>query len=212
MNTDVLENLELSTEELLQQGIAKGTSYQDYRVLMDNLAAEGEATGQNVSEDMVNYTLLNQRRMKRLDKTLKIDQETTDMIKGYAGKKVTWLVLTESWCGDAAQALPMINKVASLTENISLKLILRDENIDVMNRFLTNGAMSIPKLVMVDDASGKVVGEWGSRPKIAQQMVVDYKNEHGTLTPEFKEELQVWYNKDKGQSMLNDLLELLALK
>ncbi|MRX62852.1 thioredoxin family protein [Maribacter luteus] len=212
MNTDVLENLELSTEELLQQGIAKGTSYQDYRVLMDNLAAEGEATGQNVSEDMVNYTLLNQRRMKRLDKTLKIDQETTDMIKGYTGKKVTWLVLTESWCGDAAQALPMINKVASLTENISLKLILRDENIDVMNRFLTNGAMSIPKLVMVDDASGKVVGEWGSRPKIAQQMVVDYKNEHGTLTPEFKEELQVWYNKDKGQSMLNDLLELLALK
>lgn len=212
MNTDVLENLELSTEELLQQGIAKGTSYQDYRVLMDNLAAEGKATGQNVSEDLVNYTLLNQRRMKRLDKTLKIDQETTDMIKGYAGKKVTWLVLTESWCGDAAQALPMINKVASLTENISLKLILRDENIDVMNRFLTNGAMSIPKLVMVDDASGKVVGEWGSRPKIAQQMVVDYKNEHGTLTPEFKEELQVWYNKDKGQSMLNDLLELLALK
>ena len=191
MNTDVLENLELSTEELLQQG---------------------KATGQNVSEDMVNYTLLNQRRMKRLDKTLKIDQETTDMIKGYAGKKVTWLVLTESWCGDAAQALPMINKVASLTENISLKLILRDENIDVMNRFLTNGAMSIPKLVMVDDASGKVVGEWGSRPKIAQQMVVDYKNEHGTLTPEFKEDLQVWYNKDKGQSMLNDLLELLALK
>ena len=212
MNTDVLENLELSTEELLQQGIAKGTSYQDYRVLMDNLAAEGKATGQNVSEDLVNYTLLNQRRMKRLDKTWKIDQETTDMIKGYAGKKVTWLVLTESWCGDAAQALPMINKVASLTENISLKLILRDENIDVMNRFLTNGAMSIPKLVMVDDASGKVVGEWGSRPKIAQQMVVDYKNEHGTLTPEFKEELQVWYNKDKGQSMLNDLLELLALK
>ncbi len=212
MNTDVLENLELSTEELLQQGIAKGTSYQDYRVLMDNLAAEGKATGQNVSEDLVNYTLLNQRRMKRLDKTLRIDQETTDMFKGYAGKKVTWLVLTESWCGDAAQALPMINKVASLTENISLKLILRDENIDVMNRFLTNGAMSIPKLVMVDDASGKVVGEWGSRPKIAQQMVVDYKNEHGTLTPEFKEELQVWYNKDKGQSMLNDLLELLALK
>jgi len=48
--------------------------------------------------------------------------------------------------------------------------------------------------------------------ELAQQMVVDYKNEHGTLTPEFKEELQVWYNKDKGQSMLNDLLELLALK
>ncbi|MBD1260392.1 thioredoxin family protein [Maribacter polysiphoniae] len=212
MDTNVLENLELTTEEIVQGGIARGMSYLDYRLLMDGLAAEGKATGTEVSEDMVNYTLLNQRRMKRLDKTLKIDEASADRIKSYAGKKVTWLVLTESWCGDAAQSLPMINKVAALNDDISLKIILRDENLGIMNRFLTNGAMSIPKLVMVDDASGNVVGEWGSRPKIAQQMVVDYKNQHGMLTPEFKEELQVWYNKDKGQSMLNDLLELLALK
>lgn len=212
MNTDVLEHLELSREELVQEGIAKGTSYADYRLLMDSLAAEGKATGPKVTEDMVNYTLLNQRRMKRLDKTLKIDQESEDRIKGFGGKKVTWLVLTESWCGDAAQALPMINKVAELNDDITLKIILRDENLDIMNRFLTNGAMSIPKLVMVDSATGMVLGEWGSRPKIAQQMVVDYKNQHGTLTPEFKEELQVWYNKDKGQSMLRDLMELLSLE
>lgn len=212
MDANVLENLELTTEEIVQRGMEKGMSYPDYRMLMDSLAAAGEATGQEVSEDMINYTLLNQRRMKRLDKTLKIDEASADRIKGFGDKKVTWLVLTESWCGDAAQSLPMINKVAALNDNISLKIILRDENLEVMNRFLTNGAMSIPKLVMVDDATNIVVGEWGSRPKIAQQLVVDYKNKHGVLTPEFKEELQVWYNKDKGQSMLNDLLELLALK
>ncbi|MBD0777057.1 thioredoxin family protein [Maribacter sp. ANRC-HE7] len=212
MNTSVLENLELTTEEIIQKGIEKGMSYPDYRALMDGLAAAGKATGPEVSEDMVNYTLLNQRRMKRLDKTLKIDEASADRIKGYTGNKVTWLVLTESWCGDAAQSLPMIHKVAALNDDISLKIILRDENLEIMNRFLTNGAMSIPKLVMVEDASGKILNEWGSRPKTAQQMVVDYKNEHGVLTPEFKEELQVWYNKDKGQSMLNDLLELLALK
>ncbi len=212
MNTDVLGKLELTREELLQEGIAKGTSYADYRLLMDSLATEGKATGPEVSEDRVNYTLLNQRRMKRLDKTLKIDQETEDKIKGFSGRKVTWLVLTESWCGDAAQALPMINKVAELNEGITLKIILRDENLDIMNRFLTHGAMSIPKLVMIDDTSGMVLGEWGSRPKVAQQMVVDYKNQHGALTPEFKEELQVWYNKDKGQHMLQDLLELLSLE
>ena len=212
MNAIVMENSELTTEELLQNGIAKGISYQDYRLLMDNLSSEGKATGQDVSKEMIDYTLLNQRRMKRLDKTLKINEDSAKKIKGYDQKNVTWLVLTESWCGDAAQTLPMINKVATLNDNITLKIILRDENLDIMNRFLIHGAMSIPKLVMIDNISGEVLGEWGSRPKNLEQMVIDFKNQHGVLTTSFKEELQVWYNTDKGQSILKDILDLLSLE
>lgn len=212
MNAIVMENSELTTEELLQNGIAKGISYQDYRLLMDNLSSEGKATGQEVSKEMIDYTLLNQRRMKRLDKTLKINDDSIEKIKGYDQKNVTWLVLTESWCGDAAQTLPMINKVATLNDNITLKIILRDENLDIMNRFLIHGAMSIPKLVMIDNISGEVLGEWGSRPKNLEQMVIDFKNQHGVLTTSFKEELQVWYNTDKGQSILKDILDLLSLE
>lgn len=212
MNAIVMENSELTTEELLQNGIAKGISYQDYRLLMDNLSSEGKATGQEVSKEMIDYTLLNQRRMKRLDKTLKINDDSIEKIKGYNQKNVTWLVLTESWCGDAAQTLPMINKVATLNDNITLKIILRDENLDIMNRFLIHGAMSIPKLVMIDNISGEVLGEWGSRPKNLEQMVIDFKNQHGVLTTSFKEELQVWYNTDKGQSILKDILDLLSLE
>ena len=211
METVVLENSVKTTKEVVQRGVSRAMSYQDYRILVDNLSAEGKSTGPEQTEALTNYTVLNQRRMKRLDKTLKISDEAVKKINGF-DKKVTWLVLTESWCGDAAQTMPMINKVAEHNDNISFKVILRDENLDVMNRFLINNTMSIPKLVMVEDASGEVIGEWGSRPKTATQMVIDYKNEHGTLTPEFKEELQVWYNKDKGQSTLSDLLELLALE
>ncbi|EAQ99877.1 thioredoxin family protein [Maribacter sp. HTCC2170] len=211
MKTIVLEGLESTTEELVQKGTRKAMSYKEYRLLVDDLAAAKKSTGPEQTETLTDYTLLNQRRMKRLDKTLKIGEEIVTKIKGY-DKKVTWLVLTESWCGDAAQTMPMINKVAQLNDDISLKVILRDENLDIMNRFLTNGAMAIPKLIMVEDGSGKVVGEWGSRPKVAAKMVIDYKNEHGTLTPEFKQDLQVWYNKDKGQSTLDDLLGLLSLK
>ena len=78
-----------------------------------------------------------------------------------------------------------------------------------MNRFLTNNTMSIPKLVMVDDTyrRSNLENMGPSRPKTATQLVIDYKNEHGVLTPEFKEELQVWYNRDKGQSTLNDLMD-----
>ena len=211
MDTIVLEDLKKTTEELVQKGILKAMSYQEYRALVDDLSMTGRSSGLEQDEALVNYTLLNQRRMKRLDKTLKINNEIAAKIKGF-DKKITWLVLTESWCGDAAQTIPMMNKVAELSNTISLKVILRDDNLDVMNRFLTNNAMSIPKLIMIDDISGAILGEWGSRPKIATQKVLDYKTQHGMLTSGFKEELQVWYNKDKGQSTLRDLMGLLALE
>lgn len=211
MKTIVLEDKKESTEELVQKGISKGVSYQEYRALVDALALEGKSTGLEQTDTMMHYTILNDKRMKRLDKTLKINEGAIAKIRGM-DKEITWLVLTESWCGDAAQTIPMINKVAELNDRISLKMILRDENIDIMNRFLINEAMSIPRLVMVESQTGEVIGQWGSRPNIATQMVIDYKDEHGKLTPEFKQDLQLWYNKDKGQSTLEDLLGLLSLE
>ena len=101
-----------------------------------------------------------------------------------------------------------MNKLAELNPNIDLKIVLRDENLDLMNLFLTNCAQSIPKLVTLDSESHEVKGEWGPRPSAATKMVEDYKTEHGKLTPEFKEDLQVWYNKDKGQNILEDLVSL----
>ena len=79
----------------------------------------------------------------------------------------------------------------------------------IMDLFLTNGNKSIPKLIMIDNASGDVINTFGPRPSEATKMVNDYKIEHGKLTPEFKEDLQYWYNKDKGQNMLKDLAEIL---
>ncbi len=211
MKTIVLEDKKETTEELVHKGILKGVSYQEYRALVNALALEGKSTGPEQTDALINYTFLNDKRMKRLDKTLTINEDAIAKIKDF-DKEITWLVLTESWCGDAAQTIPMINKVAELNDRISLKVILRDENIDIMNRFLTNEAMSIPRLVMVENQTGEVIGQWGSRPSIATQMVVDYKDEHGKLTPEFKQDLQMWYNKDKGQSTLEDLLRLLSLE
>jgi thioredoxin family protein len=211
METIVLEDKKESTEELVQKGISKGISYQKYRALVDALALEGKSTGPEQIDTLIHYTNLNDKRMKRLDKTLKINEGAIAKIRGI-DKEITWLVLTESWCGDAAQTIPMINKVAELNDRISLKMILRDENVDIMNRFLINEAMSIPRLVMVESQTGDVIGQWGSRPSVATQMVMDYKDEHGKLTPEFKQDLQLWYNKDKGQSTLEDLLGLLSLE
>ncbi|MEO9891438.1 thioredoxin family protein [Aurantibacter sp.] len=197
-----------STEVLIKEGLQKAVSYQDYRALVAQLAEDGKSTGPEQSEALANYTQLNNRRMKRWDKTLKFNEEAIAEIK-QTNTKTTWLVLTESWCGDASPALPVINKIAELNSNITLKIILRDKNVDLMNRFLTNGGMSIPKLISIDESTQEVNGEWGPRSKAATKLVEDHKLVNGGILPEFKEELQVWYNKDKGQSILNDLLKII---
>jgi thiol-disulfide isomerase/thioredoxin len=194
-------------KNIIDESLEKAISYSEYRTLVQNLVAEGKSTGEEQTEALANYSMLNDKRMKRLDKTTKLTEEAVAGIKSYNGD-VTWLVLTESWCGDAAQTMPVINKVADLNDNITLKVVLRDENEVLMNEFLTNGGKSIPKLIAIDNTSGNVIGDWGPRPTKATKLVNDYKAEHGKLTPEFKQDLQVWYNKDKGQNTVDDLLKL----
>jgi hypothetical protein len=144
--------------------------------------------------------------MKRLDKTTKLDDSVVNKFSSI-DKKITWVVLSEGWCGDAAQNLPVINKLAETNSNINLRIVLRDENPELMNEFLTNGNQAIPKLIQLENE--KVTKTWGPRPTIATKMVVDYKAKHGQLDADFKKDLQVWYNKNKNENVIEDLSELI---
>lgn len=199
-----------SVKKIINKSLQNSYSYQEYKDLVKKLVQENSTTGELKSEALINYTMLNDRRMKRWDKTLKITEEQAEKTSEFKGS-VTWIVLTESWCGDAAHLMPVMHKVASLNDAIDFKVVLRDENIDLMNSFLTNGNQSIPKMIAIDNQSGNVLNTFGPRPSEATKLVNDYKNEHGKLTPEFKEDLQRWYNKDKGQNAMNDLIELLDI-
>lgn len=192
---------------LIQQRLATSYSYQEYRKLVSDLLAEGKSTGPNQTEDLTHFSMLNVKRMDRLDKKIELSEDTILRLQKL-DKKQLWLVLTEGWCGDAAQNLPVIEKMAKQSSHIELRLILRDENPEVMNLFLTNGARAIPKLISFDEEFN-VLFTWGARPSIATQMVTDYKAKHGKLDPEFKKNLQVWYNKDKGQNVQSDVVTLI---
>ncbi len=194
-------------KKVIEESLQNAISYLEYRELVSNLLAEGKSTGPNQSEDILNYSLLNDRRMKRLDKTISISEKTKTALHKVKTPQ-TWLVLTEGWCGDAAQNLPIINKIAEENENIDLKLVLRDENLELMDHFLTNGGRSIPKLVALD-SDNNVIETWGPRPTIATQMVADYKEANGGLDAEFKKDLQVWYNKNKSLNLQEDMVSLL---
>lgn len=194
--------------DIILTSLQKSINYQDYRKLVAQLVEEHSTTGNEKTEALVNYTMLNDRRMKRWDKTVKISDEIKAKVESFS-KKVTWLVITESWCGDAAHIMPVINKVAELNDHIDYKIVMRDENDALMNQFLTNGGKAIPKLIMIDNETNTVVNTFGPRPTVATNLVNAYKAEHGQLTPEFKEDLQRWYNKNKGQSTIEDLVNLL---
>jgi hypothetical protein len=192
--------------ELINKSLVNSLSYNEYKALVTNLLGNNESTTKNGSEDLVSYSKLNNSRMKRLDKTTKLDDSVVNKFSSI-DKKITWVVLSEGWCGDAAQNLPVINKLAETNSNINLRIVLRDENPELMNEFLTNGNQAIPKLIQLENE--KVTKTWGPRPTIATKMVVDYKSKHGQLDADFKKDLQVWYNKNKSENVIEDLSELI---
>lgn len=192
---------------LLENSVKKAMDYSEYNLLFQQLVEESRTTGEQ-SQDKIDYTKLNFSRRKRLDKTAKISEESIEVFKNIF-KKQTWLVISEPWCGDAAQTLPYLNKIAQLSKNIDLKIVLRDENPELMDAFLTNGSRAIPVVIMLDE-DFNVLQTWGPRSKAATKLVSDYKEHHGKIDDAFKEMLQVWYNNDKGVSIVNDISTLVA--
>ena len=192
---------------LIINSIKKSIAYSTYRTLIKGLLVEGKSTGSEQSESLFNFSKLNDKRMDRLDKTLKISTETSEALNKLTDN-FTLLVLAEGWCGDAAQILPVINKIAESSSKIDLKIVCRDENEDLMNQFLTNGGKAIPKVIIVNNKN-EVLNAWGPRPSEATKMVNDYKAIHRGLDDNFKKGLQIWYNKDKGNNTQKDLLNIL---
>ena len=182
-----METLEIKdTKTIIAESLENSMDYDSYRKLMDELVEKEASTGPDQSESMINYTKLNARRYRRWEKTLKLDENSLDTLNGKNLPEMSWLVITESWCGDAAHVMPVMKLLVDQIDQTNLQVIERDANLDLMDRFLTDGARSIPKLIAIDNNTGEPLFTYGPRPSAATQMVNDFKSEHGKLTPEFK--------------------------
>lgn len=184
-----------------------GMTYEQYRAMVDELFEQGKTTGENHSEDMLNYTKMNIQRMKRLDKTIELDAELSKKLKELKCP-VNWLLITEAWCGDAAQNVPILSKMAEASDNINLRLILRDENLEIMDQYLTNGGRAIPKLVILDGDMNEI-SSWGPRPSTVQEMVMENKRTENLPYSEFGKVVQKWYVTDKGKMLQRDMMEVI---
>ena len=193
----------------MKQYIERSLTFKEYIGLIDRLLTFGKTTGDNQSESMVGYGRLNRARMRRLEKTIEMDEG----VRKYMARLNVdwlWLIITEGWCGDAAQNIPVIEKIASGNQGIETRYVLRDENSELMDQFLTNGTRSIPKLIAIDRRSGEILGTWGPRPKAAQDVFAELKAQ-GIEKSVITENIQRWYLADRGVSLQKEISDLAAV-
>jgi len=180
-----------------------------YEEFVKKIEAEQSTSSSFLSDEekkLREYAKLNLQRMKRVDKTYEVSDKLKQQLLTIQ-KSLQWTVITEGWCGDSAQNLPAIAKIAKTNPLINLQIIERDKNLEIMDRYLTNGTRSIPILVG-SDSSDKEIFKWGPRPKEAQQLVTKLKSE-GMEHDAFVEQLHLWYAKNKSKSLEEEFVNLL---
>lgn len=193
---------------ITERHLAASMTYEEYLQLTTDLLANGKTTGDNHSEAMIDYTTLNLQRMTRIDKTLELVPEMREALNNMT-EQWEWVVLTEAWCGDAAQNVPVLAAIANATPAITLRILLRDEHLDVMDAYLTNGGRSIPKLICLKAGTLEELGTWGPRPEPAQAIMREFKLQpNGRTYADATREVQTWYARDKAHTAQRELAAL----
>jgi len=153
-----------------------------------------------------NYRKLNYQRSSRIEKTF-IPTDETKRVFSEINLKQKWIVITESWCGDSAQNLPVIVKLAQLNDKIDLEIVLRDTNTEFMDLYLTRGGRAIPKLIVFDEDDNELF-QWGPRPIEAQNLYSRLKDARKDKS-EINKELHLWYGRNRGKEVELELLQLI---
>lgn len=199
-----------TTSAIKPEQLARAITYPDFVTLAKELLASGKTTSDDPhynTEHILELTNLNLHRIQRLDRTTQVNAELVAAVTSVS-ERWTWLVLVESWCGDVAQCLPVINQVALLNPAIELRLLLRDQNLDVIDAYKTNGGRSIPKLICLQTDTLTELGTWGPRPAALQTLMDTWKAE-GISFDEVLERVHTWYAKDRTQTVQAELLGLI---
>jgi Thioredoxin len=182
----------------------------DYATYLDKiqtLFANGNASVVDIdnNKEMLHYSELNIGRMIRLNRTAKISDQNINLVNKIK-ENIRIIVITEGWCGDAAQVMPIVKHIIALNPLLKLDIIFRDENTEIMDMFLTNGTRSIPKYIALD-ADTNVIGEWGPRPTPLIQFIAEKKAEaekNTEISFDIKLTIQKWYVADKTISTQNE--------
>ncbi len=188
----------LNYRDFFNNGISYNQYHQEFQNKMDD---------SYFVHEHLDYMKMNWQRTKRISKTFKFNDEEIIKLNHLDFQK--WLVISEHWCGDASQILPILNEFQKFSDNkIEMKIIYRDEHLDLIDQHLTNGGRAIPKIVFLDE-NFNLLKDWGPRPKLAQELVVKLRSNPETAE-NYSEELHKWYAQDKQKEIVKEIIELMS--
>jgi len=190
--------------------ISKAISFDKSLQHMEALIHTEQNSMPNETNNYSQLIKLNFQRMKRVYKTTHINDELKKAATNFS-THIFWVVLTNPRCGDSAQSIPVMQRIAEQNNMIQLKIIYSDEHPEILDAYLTKGTRSIPKLICLNADTLKELGTWGPRPKSFQYLLIEHKNNPVLSKSEFSEMIQRKYLEDKTKSLQKEFIELLKL-
>ena len=155
--------------------------------------------------DFIARPIKNQALWLALAKRVEIPLEISARVDALGGN---WhlLVLSEDWCGDAVNIVPIVAKLADSVTNMDVRLLARDQNLDIMDAHLTGTSRSIPVIILLNDKFQEC-GWWGPRPSPLEKWV----KETGMLLPKDVRyrEVRTFYARDRGLTTMHEIVAML---
>ena len=188
--------------------LQESLTYLEYIELTKSIINNVSPSAPYDNEKMLKYTEANLERMQRVSNNISIDQKLYNLLTSVTDRWI-WVIITEPWCGDAAQIVPALCAFAEVNSNIETKLILRDTNLDLIDAYLTEGGRSIPKLICLHQDTMEEIGTWGPRPQQIQVMVDKFKSDTTTSFGQKVRQIHQWYDDNKSAALQEEFIALL---
>ena len=172
-------------------------------MMLPLLSAERLASGQNFQEFLASAQK-NAELWAAIYRTATVPEGAVERASRIPG---SWhlVALSEDWCGDAVNTLPVLAKFVERTPNLSLTVFGRDANPDLMDSHRTGAARAIPVIIVLDEQLVKH-GWWGPRPKVLQEWFASVGV--GLEKTERYKQIRMWQARDRGRTTVDEVLTI----
>ena len=157
-------------------------------------------------DEFIERAEVNQDLWRSLRKRGRVPADVTERLQGLPESRYL-LVLLEDWCGDAVNTIPVLAQLADETPPLELRVLRRDENLDLMDAHLSGTARAIPVVIVLDEQFEELAW-WGTRPAELQRWVSSPEAQRLTKEDRYRE-VRRWYARDHGRTTLAEITDLL---
>lgn len=185
----------------------RSISWEEYYAIAKSYVESDEKPELYRNEKMLRYTSENIGRMDHILQTINIESKLYNILSA-VNTDLIWLVLSEPWCGDASQVVPVLYTIASCSDHISFRILQSDAHPEVLSAYLTDGSRSIPKLICLKADTLEELGTWGPRPQNLQKIVRENINDPSLSFGAKVRMIHAWYAEDKTASIQDEFIDL----